>query len=170
MKGLAVALVLVLSLGAILPMAGTAAGQATSEIGIAHTPPTVVLPGLQINLTAVLTNATGASVTWNNGSMAADSLAPMTNTSERSGTGWVYDAWLPAQADGIQVSYSINASNGAASRTASYFLVVSAPTSQGLTATDQVDWILTIAAVASMSISTIAVLYWYMGRRLRREV
>lgn len=146
-----------------------ASAQTAAEIEIVHTPPAEALPGLQINLTAVLVNASAASVSWNNGSMASDSLVPMTNTSQPSGGGWIYDAWLPAQTDGVQVSYSINASNGAGNRVMSYFLVVSAPTPQGLTAADQYDWALTVAAMMSMAISTLAVLYWYTGRRLRRE-
>lgn len=152
----------------VLGSSGVSA-QSASVIEILHTPPAVALPGLQINLTAVLSNATAASVGWNNGSMAVDSVVPMTNTSEPSGTGWIYDAWLPAQADGVQVSYAINASNGAENLVMSYFLVVSAPTPQGLTALDQYTWVLTVAAMASMAISTMAVLYWYTGRRLRRE-
>lgn len=169
MKTLRIAVTLTLLLTLLVSGLHPAAAQTAGEIEILHTPPAVALPGLQINLTAVLRNATAASVSWNNGSMAQDSLVPMTNTSQASGIGWVYDAWLPAQADGVQVSYAINASNGASYRVMSYFLVVSAPTPQGLTAADQFDWILTVAAMGSMAISTMAVLYWYSGRRLRRE-
>ncbi len=169
MKRAAWALALLFVFGSLVGGPGPATAQSGSDITIAHTPPTVVLPGLQINLTAVLSNATSGSVKWNNGSMSADALAPMTNTSVQEANGWVYDAWLPAQADGIQVSYAINASNGAAFQIASYFLVVSAPTAQGLTAADQYQWALTVAAIVSMTISTLAVAYWYIGRRLRRE-
>lgn len=161
----------VLFVAVVMLMAGShaAAAPSPSEITIDHAPPSVVLPGLQINLTAVLTNATLAVVTWNNGTLSKDAEVPMTNTSERRGSGWVYEAWLPAQADGVQVSYAINASNGMADKIASYFLVVSAPSPQGLTAADQFQWILTVAASLSMAISTMAVLYWYFGRRLRKE-
>lgn len=169
MKRLVLCFLIALAAAALVPGSSPAGALSTSDIGISHTAPSVVLPGLQINLTAVLTNATAASVSWNNGSMAVDGLVPMTNRSVRAGTGWVYDAWLPAQADGVQVSYAINASNGAVDNAMSYFLVVSAPTPQGLTEADQIQWILTIAASLTMGISTIAVVYWYMGRRLRKE-
>ncbi len=114
-------------------------------------------------------NATAGSVRWNNGSMANDSVAPLTNTSVRSGDGWLYAGWLPAQQDGVQVSYTINATNGAETHLESYFLTVSSPAPSGLTTADQEQWILTLAASLSMAISTLAVLYWYTGRRLRRE-
>lgn len=169
MKRIVMCLLIGLATVALTPASYPAAALSSTDIGISHTAPAVVLPGLQINLTAILTNATSASVSWNNGSMAVDGVVPMTNTSVRDGAGWVYDAWLPAQADGVQLSYAINASNGAASNTMSYFLVVSAPTPQGLTEADQVQWILTIAASLTMGISTIAAMYWYMGRRLRKE-
>jgi len=169
MRGRALYLILIVTLVAWASGPNLATAQTASEIEIDHTPPAIVLPGLQVNLTAVLTNATEASVTWNNGSMSSDSQVPMTNTSERSGSGWVYGAWLPAESDGVQVSYSINASNSATNKIMSYFLVVSAPSSPGLTGADQDRWMLTMAATMSMGISTLAVLYWYMGRRLRKE-
>ncbi|MEK6988415.1 MAG: hypothetical protein AABX97_10085 [Candidatus Thermoplasmatota archaeon] len=159
----------VLSTAFALAMAATpAAAQSSLEISIVHTPPAIVLPGLQINLTAVLGNATAASVAWNNGSMASDARVPMTNLSRTQDGGWVYEAWLPAQPDGTQVTYAINASNHAGSRSESYFLTVSAPSASGITEVQQEAWMLTMAASISMAASTVAVLYWYTGRRLRR--
>lgn len=168
-RGLA-ALLVVVVMAAVPAWSGPTAAAASGTIQIVHTPPSVVLPGLQINLTAVLKNATAASVTWNNGSMATDAVAPMTNTSVSEGGGWVYDAWLPAQPDGVQVSYELDASNGAANVVATFFLTVSAPSPSGLTLADQEQWMLTMAASLAMAISVVAVLYIYTGRRLRREV
>lgn len=169
MKRCAASLVAVVCLMIMLLGAGLASAQTPAEILIDHTPPAIVLPGLQINLTAVLTNATAASVSWNNGSMSNDSWVPMSNTSVAQGAGWVYAAWLPAQADGVQVSYTINASSAETTLKESYFLVVASPSLSGLTAADQYSWMLTMAASLSMAISTMAVLYWYASRRLRRN-
>ncbi|MFA5896906.1 MAG: hypothetical protein WC985_08405, partial [Thermoplasmata archaeon] len=77
----ALALVILSTAFALTIAASPAAAQSPLGISIVHTPPAIVLPGLQINLTAVLSNATAASVTWNNGSMVPDARVPMTNLS-----------------------------------------------------------------------------------------
>ena len=146
-----------------------AAAQGTPEISITHTPPPAVTPDHQIYLAAVLTNASSARVSWRNSTMAADGVVPMTNLSRPDGAGWVFAAYLPAQASPTQITYAINASHAGGSRVESYFLSVDVASPPGLTASDQETWILTMAASISMAASTIAVLYWYTGRRLRRE-
>jgi len=161
------AIVAVAALLAFTPMHADA--QAAPDISITHTPPSAVTPDHQIYLTAVLANATSGSVTWRNGTMAADGVVPMTNLSRPDGTGWVFATYLPAQTSPTQITYAINASNADGSRIESYFLSVDVASGSGLTASDQETWALTLGASISMAASTIAVLYWYTGRRLRRE-
>lgn len=155
-----------LALGAATPLA-TALG--SGPVGIVHTPPTSAVPGQQINLLAVLKNATSAIVLWNNGSLPKAVTIPMTNLSQPQNGGWVYEAWLPAQPDGTQVTYSITATGPAGTKTQSYTLSVASPSSQGLTQADQDRWTLTIAASLSMAASTVAAIYYYTFLRLRRE-
>ncbi len=142
----------------------------STAIGIDPHPPSVVTPGVQIYITATLTNATAATITWRNGTMGSDQLVPMTNLSQPDGGGWTYAAYLPAQASPTQVRGAINASGPAGYRTESYFLTVAYPTSAGITPEQQSAWVLSLAATLAISISTVAVLYWYTGRRLRQEV
>src|SRR5512136_670268 len=87
---------LVVLLATVVPFAAEAQG----PVHIAHTPPSFAAPGQQIDLLAVLTNASSAVVVWNNGSLAKAATVPMTNLSRAQGDGWVYEAWLPAQPDG----------------------------------------------------------------------
>jgi hypothetical protein len=141
----------------------------TEAIGISHTPPNGIRPGNQIYLTAVLTNATAATIKWRNSTMTADETVPMTNLSTASGTGWAYAAYLPAQPTSTQVRYSINASNSQTSRSISYFLTVAEPVQSGVTAEQQVTWILTLVAIVTMVSCVVAVAYAFIGRRLRRE-
>ena len=141
----------------------------TQAIGISHSPPNGVRPGNQIYLTAVLTNATTATIKWRNSTMTVDETVPMTNLSTSSGNGWVYAAYLPAQLTPTQVRYSINASNGQISRSISYFLTVAEPVQSGVTSEQQVTWILTLMAIVTMVLSVVAVLCAYVSRRLRRE-
>lgn len=155
---------------AVLLVAPPVRADGVPSISIVHAPPTDAAPGGQIYLTATITNATSASIAWRNDTMTADSVVPMTNLSMANGTGWVYAAYLPAQPVPTQITYSINASNAGGSRIESYFFSVSAPTASGITAAEQDGWILTMAASLSMAVSTVAALYWYTGRRLRREV
>ena len=153
----------------LLPLSTPAAGQGVPAIGILHTPPTGVGPGHQVYLSAVLTNATVATVAWRNDTMTLDDVVPMTNLSQANGTGWVFAAYLPAQPSPTQITYAINASNEGGSHIESYFFSVDVPSAAGLTAADQQSWMWTMAATFSMIISTLVVLYWYTGRRLRRE-
>lgn len=146
-----------------------AAGQGVPPIGIEHTPPAGVTPGYQIYLTAILTNATSAVVVWRNDTMTADAVMPMTNLSEADGAGWVFAAYLPPQATPTQILYAINASNPGGFHVEGYFFSVDVPSTGGLTPSDQESWIWTMAASLAMVVSTVAVLYWYTGRRLRRE-
>jgi hypothetical protein len=162
-------LVLILGLLLLGSVAPLAAAAGAGPVGIAHTPPTSTLPGQQIDLRATLTNATSASVLWNNGSLAKAATLPMTNTSQPQAGGWVYEAWLPAQADGTQVTYSIAATGPAGTKTQSYSLTVAAPSSNGITPADQNAWTLTMAATFSMAASTVVAIYYYVGLRLRRE-
>lgn len=167
MRRLVLVLVLLATMALVLTHARVAA-QDASDITIVHTPPTGVIPGFQIYVTAVLTNATSASVAWQNSSMSADEVAPMTNLSRSEEGGWLYAAYLPAQLSPTQVRYAINASGPSGSRAESYFLSVDVPSSEGITPEGQNVWVLTMAASLSMAVSVIAVMYWYTGRRLRR--
>jgi hypothetical protein len=142
----------------------------TSSIGISHTPPQGVRPGAQISLSAVLTNATAGWITWRNGTMTSDARVPMTNLSQPQGTRWVYAAYLPAQSSPTQVRYAINASGPQGFHIETYFLTVGEPSASGISQGQQEAWMMSLAASLSMSISTLAVLYWYIGRRLRRGV
>jgi len=141
----------------------------TSAIGIAHDPPEGVAPGVQIYVSATLTNATRATVLWRNSTMAADERVPMTNLSRADGTGWVYAAWLPAQPTPTQIRYGIDASGPQGSRVESFFLTVAGSSPSGITPEENGAWLLTVASSLAMSVSVMAVLYWYVGRRLRRE-
>lgn len=159
-------------LGAFLAMAVVAplaTAQSAGSVGIVHTPPASPLPRLQIDLTAILKNATSAVVLWNNGSMSKAATVPMTNLSRRQDGGWVYEAWLPAQPDGTEVSYTITATGPAGTKSLNFTLSVSLPSPQGLTQADQDTWILTMAASLSMAASTVAAVYYYISLRLRRE-
>lgn len=140
-----------------------------SDIRIAHDPPKGVVPGSQAYVTAVLTNATAATIAWHTAANASDSLVPMTNLSTPEGAGWVYAAWIPAQPAPTQVRYVINASNADGAAQESYFFSVAYPAAGALTAADQDAWILTMVASLSMATSVILVLYWYIGRRLRHN-
>ena len=164
---LSLAVLLAASLFAI--SAGEVSAQSTDSISISHTPPSGVAPGEQILLTAVLRNATGGSVVWRNATMTVDAVVPITNLSEERDGGWAFAAWLPAQFGPTQVRYSINASNPGGFRTESYFLTVDYPGPTGLIQEQQDAWILTLVASLAMTVSLIAMLYWYTGRRLRRE-
>ncbi|HLE46638.1 MAG TPA: hypothetical protein VI915_06630 [Thermoplasmata archaeon] len=143
------------------------------SVKIVHEAPQGVTPGMQAYLTAVLTNATAAEITWHNGTMTTDLRAPMTNLSEpvdQSGqTGWRFAAYLPAQPAPTQVRYAINASGPQGFRAESYFYTVAEPAAAGITPEQQETWILSLAASMSMAVSVVAVLYMYTGRRLRRE-
>ncbi len=162
-------LVIVLGLFLLGISAPLVAAAGVGRVGIAHTPPTAAVPGQQIDLRATLTNATSAVVTWNNGSLAKAATIPMTNTSQAQGAGWVYEAWLPAQPDGTQVTYSIAATGPAGTKTQAFSLTVAAPSTQGMTQADRDAWTLTIAATVSMAASTVLAIYHYVGVRLRRE-
>ena len=146
-----------------------ASAEAQSTIQIDHTPPTGATPGYQVFMEAVFTNATSGTITWRNSMMTADAVVPMTNLSLQRGTGWTFAAYLPAQDSSTQISYVINASNANGFHTESYILSVDVPTTAGLTPADQPAWVYTVVAALSMASSTIAVLYWYTGRRLRQE-
>ncbi len=153
-----------------LAFAASAAAQVPGEIRILHTPPTEALPGRQIYLTATLVNATEASIAWRNDTMASDAILPMTNLSRFDGTGWVYAAYLPAQDRPTQITYTITASNGASQAEASFFLTVDYPPDLGITPEEQVQWALSVAASVSMAASVVAMMYWYVSRRLQRGV
>lgn len=162
------ALLALVSVLAVLPAPAFADG--VPPIGIQHTPPTSAVPGSQIYLTAVLTNATTATVVWRNDTMTSDDVMPMTNLSEANGSGWVFAAYLPAQPAPTQIAYAINASNPGGFHLESYFFSVDTAPTGGLTPADQQSWMWTMAASLAMAGSAVAVLYWYTGRRLRREV
>ncbi len=148
----------------------TPGGLPSSSVGIVHTPSKGVIPGVQIYVVATLTNASAATVAWRNGTMTADERVPLTNLSQRDGdAGWMYAGYLPAQATPTQVRYSINASGPDGYRIESFFLTVAFPTATGITPEKQEAWILSVAASLAMAISVVAVMYWYTGRRLRRE-
>src|SRR3990172_7407274 len=85
-----------------------AGAQAPGEVGIVHPPPASPVPGIQIELTALLRNATSAEVRWNDGSMAGDAIVPMTNLSRSQDGGWLYEAWLPAEPGGAPGAYALN--------------------------------------------------------------
>ncbi|HLE55175.1 MAG TPA: hypothetical protein VI999_08060 [Thermoplasmata archaeon] len=157
------------SLALIAALAPLAGAQAPGEVGIVHTPPASPVPGIQIELTALLRNATSAEVRWNDGSMAGDAIVPMTNLSRSQDGGWLYEAWLPAEPDGTQVTYAINATGPSGMASQSYFVTVGVPTPTGLTDADQQAWIITLAASLTMAASAIVALSWYIGLRLRRE-
>ncbi len=141
----------------------------SSSVKIAHDPPQGVTPGSQVYISAVLTNATVAEITWRNGTMTADKRVPMTNLSQPDGNGWVYAAYLPAQSSPTQMRYAINASGPQGFRIESYFFTIAEPTKGGVTPEEQEAWILTLAASLAMAVSVVAVQYMYTGRRLRRE-
>lgn len=153
----------------LITFAVPAAGQGVPPITVVHTAPVGATPGHQIYLSAILTNATSATIVWRNDTMTADAIVPMTNTSEANGTGWLFAAYLPAQPSPTQITYSIRASNAGGSQVESYFFSVDFPSTPGLTAADQEAWVWTMAATMAMIVSALAVLYWYVGRRLRRE-
>lgn len=146
-----------------------AAAEGVPPVSITHTAPSGVIPDRQVYLTAVLTNATAATVLWRNSTMTADEVVPMTNLSLTVSAGWEYAAYLPAQSSPTQITYLINATNAGGFHRESYFFSVDVPSASGLTAADQGAWILTMAASLTMTVCTLAVLYWYTGRRLRRE-
>ena len=160
---LAILLVVLSALG--MPVVAAAAG----PVRIVYTPPTSAAPNQQIDVVAVLVNATSAVVLWNNGSLKQAASLPMTNVSRRQGGGWAYEAWLPAQPDGATVTYSITATGPAGSSSQSYTLAVAAPSSQGFTAADQPAWLLTMVAVVSMAASALVAIFYYTSLRLRRE-
>ncbi len=159
-----------LALVALAVAPSPSAAQTGGTIQIRHAPPDGVTPGHQIFLLAFLTSASAGTVSWRNATMTADAVVPMTNLSLANGTGWGFGAYLPAQDSPTQISYTINASNNEGFHTESYFLSVDVAAQGGLTTADQEAWALTVAASLSMAASTIAVLYWYTGRRLRRGV
>lgn len=166
-RAAALALLAVVLLGALAPLPASAA--AVGAITIAHTPPDAATPGQQIDLVAVLTNATSARVQWNNGTLAAAATVPMTNLSQPQGGGWVYEAWLPAQPDGASVQYAITAAGPSGTATQSYGLTVGAPAATTLTPALEQAWVLTLAAALAAAVSTIVAIYYYVGLRLRRE-
>lgn len=161
---------LVLALAALLASGTPVSAQAPRTIQIAHAPPTGASPGHQIYVEAVFVNATSGTIAWRNATMTTDEVVPMTNLSTANGSGWTFAAYLPAQSSPTQISYTLNASNAEGFRTESYFLSVDVPATGGLTPADQEAWVYTMAASITMVVTTIAVLYWYTGRRLRREV
>ncbi len=144
------------------------AGQGGDDITIVHSPPSVVAPGTQIYITAILSNATSAVIAWQNTSMDSEVFSPMTNLSLAQSGGWLYAAYLPAQPSPTQVRYAINATGPSGSHLESYFLSVDVPTPEGISEEQQQAWILTMVASLSMATSLIAMMYWYTGRRLRR--
>ena len=156
---------LVLLLVTLVPFAARAQG----PVHIAHTPPSFAAPGQQIDLLAVLTNASSAVVVWNNGSLAKAATVPMTNLSRAQGDAWVYEAWLPAQPDGALVEYAITATGPAGPTTQSYTVPVLAPSTTNVTPETEQAWLLTLAAAMSITVSTIVAIYYYVGLRLRRE-
>lgn len=143
--------------------------QAASPLAVVHSPPEAVVPGTQIYLTAVLENASSASLAWRNASMAADAVVPMTNLSRASGAGWLYAAYLPAQPAPTQVSYTITARGPAGTTSESFTFAVDWPGASGLTDADQAAWVLTLASSLAVVVCVVTLLYWYTGRRLRRE-
>ena len=164
------AVLLVLSACALLAAAATpVTAEGNPPIRIDHVAPTGTLPGYQIYLKAVLTNATSARVLWRNATMAADAIVPMTNLTLQNATGWTFATYLPAQPSPTQIMYTINASNAGGYHTEGYVLSVDLPTPSGLTPGDQEAWVYTMVAALGMVVSTMTVLYWYMGRRLYRE-
>ena len=165
----AASLLLLMSLLALAVFAPAVSAQGNGRVGIVHTPPASPVPGQQIALLAVLENATSAVVLWNNGSLPKASALPMTNLSQAQAGGWAYEAWLPAQPDGAQVTYSITATGPAGTDTMNYTLSVAAPSPQGMTPANQDAWNLTMAAVLSMAASTVVAVYYFTSLRLRRE-
>jgi len=153
----------------LVGFAGLPAGiGAAGPVSILHAPPTEAVPGTQVYLTALLLNATSATLSWRNATMAADALVPMTNLSRAAGAGWVFAAYIPAQPSPTPVSYTITAQGPSGSASASFAFAVDLPTASGLTEADQAAWVLTLASALSTAVSTITLLYWYTGRRLRR--
>ena len=157
-------LLLILSAAAIPTFAAAA-----SPVRILHTPPASAAPNQQIDVVAVVVNATSAVVLWNNGTLKQAAAVPMTNLSRSQNGGWAYEAWLPAEPGGTTVTYSITATGPVGSASQSYSLLVAAPTSQGFTAGDQQAWLLTMAAVFSMAASALVAIFYYTSLRLRRE-
>ena len=151
----------------LAPSLAAAAG--AGPVHIIHTPPSSATPGRQIEIDAVLENATSAVVLWNNGSLAAAATVPMTNLSHPQAGGWAYEAWLPAQPDGAQITYSITATGPAGSNAQTYTLSVAAPMAQGFTPADENAWLLTLAASVSMAVSAVVAIFFYASLRLRRE-
>ncbi|HYM40912.1 MAG TPA: hypothetical protein VEY12_12360 [Thermoplasmata archaeon] len=161
------AVLAILVAAALVPSLSAAAS--SGSVHIIHTPPSSAAPGRQIEIDAVLVNATSAIVLWNNGSLAKPATVPMTNLSRAQGGGWDYEAWLPAQPDGAQVTYSITATGPAGSSAQTYTLAVAAPSSQGFTPADQSAWVWTLAASVSMAASAVVAIFYYTSLRLRRE-
>ncbi len=150
---------------ASVPLASAASGAVT----ISHTPPSSATPGQQIDVVAVLTNATSATVHWNNGTLPAAATVPMTNLSQAQAGGWAYEAWLPAQPDGAMVTYSITATGPGGTATQNYSLAVGAGAPTTMTPDLERSWDLTLAAALSVAVSTIAAIYLFVGLRLKRE-
>lgn len=160
---------MVIGLAVLLAALAPVVAAAPGGVEIAHTPPDGAPPGQQIDLVAVLRNATSASVAWNNGSLPKPALLPMTNLSRAQGRGWAYEAWLPAQPDGTQVSYSITATGPAGSTTVNYTLLVGTPALTSMTPAAEQAWLLTMAAALSIAVSLVVAIAYYIGLRLRRE-
>jgi len=145
-----------------------AGSDAAPVVAIVHAPPGDAVPGVQVYLTAVLLNATSATVAWRNGTMVADATAPMTNLSRPEGAGWAYAAYLPAQPSPTLLTYTITAVGPSGSASRAYALDVGVSGSSGLTEADQIAWGLTFSSFLAMAASVVTLLYWYTGRRLRR--
>jgi hypothetical protein len=146
-----------------------ASAASSSPVHIIHTPPSSAAPNRQIEIDAVLENATSAVILWNNGSLPKPAAVPMTNLSKSQGNGWAYEGWLPAQPDGAVISYSITATGPAGSSVQSYTLSVASPSSSSFTPADQDPWVLTMAASVSMAVCAVVLIFFYSSLRLRRE-
>lgn len=93
----------------------------------------------------------------------------MTNISVNSGSGWTFAAYIPAQPSPTQVQYTINASRGQSWVTEEYFLTVDVPrVPGGISEEQQREWMMTIVAMLSMTASLTAMVYLYIGRKMRR--
>lgn len=164
---------LLLSVIVLSLLAATSSGPAAAQPGdvtLVHSPPEGVTPGHQVYLTAVLTNATAASIAWRNDSMTSNAIVPMTNLSKSEGGGWGFAAYLPAQPTPTLVTYTITATGPAGEAQEAFQFVVDVPAAEGLSQEQQMHWILTLVASLSMAASVVAAFYWYIGRRLRRGV
>lgn len=169
MRAILLLLPVVLAGFILLATPGKVVAQGDGSIAIIHTPPTDAIPGRQISIHAVFVNATSAGILWRNSTMTLDEAAPLTNQSVAEGAGWRFAAFLPAQGAPTQIRYSINATGPSGFLVESYFFSVSEPAAGGITPSGQTGWILTIASSVAMVSSIVAVMYWYVGRRLRRE-